>query len=84
MYSSFPHLLYSRPTDTKLIMLKKMLIYQQSFYILYIWPFYPLNQFYRIEVLSENINNLKINLRFKQGQVGYVFWENLPLEIMYP
>lgn len=61
-----------------------MFIYQQSIYISYIWAFYPLNQFYRIVVLSENINNLKINLRFKQGHVGYVFWENLPLEIMYP
>lgn len=60
-----------------------MFIYQQSIYISYIWPFYPLNQIYRIEVLSEIINNLKINLRFKQGQVGYVFWENLPLETMY-
>lgn len=61
-----------------------MFIYQQSIYISYMWPFYPLYQFYRIEVLSEHINNLKINLRLKQGQVGYVFWENLPLETMYP
>lgn len=62
-----------------------MFIYQQSIYIHSIYmTFYTLNQFYRIKVSSENINNLKINLRFKQGQVGYVFSENLPLENMYP
>lgn len=55
-----------------------MFIFQQSIYISNIWPFYPLNQLYKIEVLLENINKLKINLRFKQGQVGYVFWEIYP------